>query len=373
LSSNPDIEAAVEAAPAPPAVNQAWFLQSAGRVFGPLVEDEMRGYFRAGMVKPGDAIAMPGQVGTVSAIEAAALLGMAPPPPATASAAAPATTPPTSIVVKQVGEPSRVGRMLVLFALVAIVGLAYLVLHEPAQPRQDTSRPTAQQPGEPVASNTPQTESAPAAPAFDAPSFAPPPRSTSTTAPPIPTAVQKTRAETAPTDDPAPTAGSDDWWSQASQLYDQQNWTALQAHADKWTQAQPRRDLAWWYLGVARYRQGDYPGTVAAAQQAIAISPRYVKARWLLSDGYMGTLQWHKSLDILNELLREQPNDAGLWNDIGIDQANLGEYDDSIAALEKAVQLDPGYRQAWVNLAQSYASFGNMDRAKAALAKANTL
>jgi len=365
------IEAAVEAAPSAPVANEAWFLHSAGRVFGPLDEDQMRGYFRAGMVKANDTIAVASMVGTVSALEAAALLGVAP-PTQVGTAAAPA---PTSIVVRQVGEKSSSGALVAVFALVVLIGGAYFYFHKPLQ------LPDAQStaPAEPVGKSAPEAEAL-VPEAANTPPVAPRPTPSfeMEVSTPVSTrepTIAPARAEAAPPAQGtnAPVQASDEWWDAADRFYASQDWAGLAGHTEKWTQAQPQRDVAWWYLGVARYQLADYAASIAAAQRALAISPGFHKARWLLSDSYLKAKQWRKSLDELNVLLKVFPEDARLWNDIGIDQANLGEYDDSIAAFEKAVQIDPAYKRAWVNLAQNYAYFGNMDRANAAMAKAKSL
>jgi hypothetical protein len=364
--SNPILEAATEAVASPPVVNAGWFLHSVGKIFGPVDEAEIRGYFRAGMIKASDLIAVDGQVGTVSAIEAAVLLGE--PPPAAQSAGPVVRT--TTVVVTQIGESSRVGGLLAVLALVAVIGIAYFSLHKPAElsavtftaPTVSTQPSPTPPAGEPPANATP-------AQAYDPFTANPLPTTNEVApaAPALPIAAPSSMQE------PSQTSSSDEWWSEASRLFDRKDWAALQAHAEKWTQAEPRRDLAWWYLGVATYWQGNYAATIDAASRAVAISPNYVNARWLLSDGYLRTQQWRKSLDILNDLADDAPNDARLWNDIGIDQANLGEYDEAVNALEKAVKLDPGYKLAWKNLAQAYARFGQLDKAHAAVDKVNSL
>jgi hypothetical protein len=81
-----------------------WILHSLaqGRRFGPLTEDELRNYFRAGMVKSVDRLSAPGDAALRPAAEVAALLDLPapvgppppelpPPAPKLASAAAPAT------------------------------------------------------------------------------------------------------------------------------------------------------------------------------------------------------------------------------------------------------------------------------------------
>ena len=379
MSSEQPVAAPAAAAPSR-VVNEAWFLHSAGRVFGPMDEHDIRSYFRAGMVKANDTLASPGQVGKVSALEAAALLGLPAPMAAAANTSTAPLAPPTAILVTEVGEAARMRRMYVALAVAVVAGALYFIFHAPYQPPSNdaanlpfavTSLPQApiESPTEAFVASTEPTQQA-GAPAAADPFAAQTMEKVSV--PSKPASYFDNLALPAATE-AAPAGGSvsDEWWRTASQLKDQKDWANLRAHAQQWTQAQPHRDLAWWYLGVAHYRLGDYASTVAACDKGLAVSPRHMRMRWLKSDAYIGLSRWQDSLGILNVLVREEPREEGLWNDVGLDYSHLGEYDDAIAALEKAVQLDPGFRLAWGNLAQAYAHFGNMDRANAALAKAN--
>src|SRR5687767_10723588 len=77
--------------------DNGWYLHSQGRRFGPLSEDDLRGYFRAGMVKSVDRITVPGQAAMLAAAEVAAMLGetapVGPPPAPIAPVATPAAPP----------------------------------------------------------------------------------------------------------------------------------------------------------------------------------------------------------------------------------------------------------------------------------------
>jgi|SRR5690349_20382524 len=62
-----------------------WYLNGRGRSFGPLTEEELRGYFAAGMVRPVDTVAAPDASVPLTAAAAARRLGLPPmpePPPA---------------------------------------------------------------------------------------------------------------------------------------------------------------------------------------------------------------------------------------------------------------------------------------------------
>jgi Flp pilus assembly protein TadD len=358
---------------AAPVPNDAWYLHGQGRRFGPLTEDDMRGYFRAGMVKGNDLVAILGQVGTVSATVAATHLGAPAPAPASTQGT-PAASAPAAIVVTQTGTRTS-GVLVALGLFVAVVGVAYFKLHVPAG-AADASAEVASVP----ASNTAQARPGAQVQAADWQPNSPlsllgspqaTPSAAEATPPPVPeaaAAVATNPAMQAATTD-GPRAATIDWAKDARALWG--NWSSLLAHAQKWTGAEPRNAWAWWYLGVARGNVGDQGGAITDFQQGLAVDPGHFRLRWALANGYAAQHRHRESTQLLQALIREQPGEAGLWSDLGYDWAQLGEYDETVAALEKAVQLDPKNRRAWSNLAWAYAKFGYKDRSQDATARAN--
>jgi hypothetical protein len=373
LSSNPS--AAIPGAPAAaPVPNDAWYLHSQGRRFGPLTEDDMRGYFRAAMVKGNDTIGVPGQVGTVPASEAAAMLGMPAPAPAPVASAPVGPAAPTYIQVTETGTRTS-GVLIGLGLLVAVCGFAYFKLHvpegstqaaEPVEIVQADEAPAAPAPVQ--AEWTPGSSSSLLGSAQTAEPAGAPAATTSNEA----AAVASNPAMQAAPSGTRPASGSDAWWNQASELFKASDWPGLEAHSLKWTLAEPRRDIAYWYLGSARHHQGNYSGAIEANRQGLVVNPSHFKMRWAMANSYQELGQHRESVQLVQGLIREQPGDARLWTDLGYDWAQLGEYNESVAALEKAVQLDPNYRLAWQNLVWAYAKFGYPDKSKDALARGNS-
>lgn len=350
-----------------PVRNDAWILHSQGRRFGPLTEDEMRGYFRAGMVKAGDSIEMPGAPAAVTAEAVATLLGMPAP------VAGPAATPlPTSIVFLPPQE-SRSGGLVIAVALVAIIGVAgfaiYRMLQLPSADELATATPAAVHvlgPADAPVADAPvvATQSRPAAAPASA---AAPAEAVAALAP------QAAEGPAAPPATHAVGTVPDDFWSRAASLATAQDWSALLAHAGHWTTAEPASERAWWYLGLANMRLGSLGEAETAYLKVLQISPGHFDARWSLSNVYLRTNRHRDAGQLLQELVREQPGNAGAWQDLGVAMAGSGEFDDAVAAYEKALQIAPNYRLAWSNLAHCYARFGYMDRAKVAAANANSL
>jgi tetratricopeptide (TPR) repeat protein len=355
-------------AEADPVPNDAWYLHSPGRRFGPLTEDEMRGYFRAGMVKINDSVAVAGQVGLVPSAQAATLLGMAPPAPGEFAVAPVAT----SIIVTERREHG-IGGLVALGVFVGLVGIAYFSLHKPATLDAPTTSASAE--AAPAFELAPAQQVAPSqSPAqSSSPDFAIATSPGAENAPAVDSvpATQVIAAEGVRPTVTEPTAPTDSWRIEAQRLLDASDWTALKDHAGKWAAAESGRDMAWWYLGIANAKLENWAAAIDAYQHALAITPNHFKVRWALAASYMNSQHYRESADLLNALVKEDPGTPLLWRDLGVAMSNLGEYDESIAALQKATQLDPANRQTWADLGQTYAHFGYMDKAREAIAHAN--
>ena len=112
------------------------------------------------------------------------------------------------------------------------------------------------------------------------------------------------------------------------------DWTAPSRPADP-----PRAQLSAYDQGVAAVRAGDY-------QRALSSLQRVVDAN---------------------------ANDADAWNYIGFSQRNLGHFDESLAAYEKALAINPDHRGAHEYLGELYLKTGNLDKAQQQLAKLQAL
>lgn len=345
----------------------SWYLHSQGRRFGPLSEDEIRGYFHAGMVKAGDLITMPGQAEMKTAAEAAEILGEAPPvaapgahvhvptpsrpiaptgvgagPNAVPGQGLPVLPSPTLFIEKKdslswVVPVACIG----VLALVLYLGLAMLRKFQASiDPQSPLSKSLA----------VPQVEQAPA----DNPSANP------TSAPPSPTV-------------PAgfgDASVSNEWLVKADRLSREADWSGLQAHSRQWSLAEPGRDMPWIYLGVAHANLQQNGLAIDALNEVLKTQPKHPVARSALADVYLQSGQFQLAADILRELAPADSGNARLWNNLGNAYFGIGNYDESVKALETAVGLAPDNQRAWGNLAKAYESGGYPEKAAAARMKA---
>jgi hypothetical protein len=355
--------------------SDAWYLHSQGRRYGPLSEDELRGYFRAGMVKAGDVVAMPGRAGKTAAAEVAALLGESAPVPAPSFTPQmrPATKMPDSIgfganalpdvrlspllMMSTPVEASRNVRWGLALAGILVMALAlYAGLSLLRRVQSIHDRPASV-----------SVESVDATHALtNAPDNArrsrPKPRVAAIASHPVPAAPSIGGSTT-----------QDEWFSTADRLYKDSDWLGLHTHSRKWISAEPLRDLPWLFFGIANAGLGQDTQAIDALNRVLPTQPNYPQSRAALAQVYFHARQFQNAANVFHELIRTDPDNARLWNDLGRSYFAIERYADSINALETAVKLDPAFQDAWNNLGAVYQRSGNPESAAQAFAKANAL
>jgi TolB-like protein/Flp pilus assembly protein TadD len=79
-----------------------------------------------------------------------------------------------------------------------------------------------------------------------------------------------------------------------------------------------------------------------AAETALRLAPDLPQAQVAISWVYgWGNGDFGKALDALEVAVRGLPNDARLWERVGFTHRRLGNWNESVAAFDKATQLDP--------------------------------
>jgi tetratricopeptide (TPR) repeat protein len=105
-------------------------------------------------------------------------------------------------------------------------------------------------------------------------------------------------------------------------------------------------------------RQADK--AITPLEQAHALEPRHAEAALNLSGAYILTGRFAKAVPILEELARQQPDNPGVWTNLGA--AYLGnpvlagdeQQQRAIAAFERALALDPVAPHVAYNLGLIY-------------------
>lgn len=78
---------------------------------------------------------------------------------------------------------------------------------------------------------------------------------------------------------------------------------------------------------------------------------------------------YSRARDLLEDVVEREPRNADAWNWLGFSERNLGNYDASLAAYEKALAIEPEHRGALEYLGELYLQTGEVQKAKAQLEK----
>jgi len=99
--------------------------------------------------------------------------------------------------------------------------------------------------------------------------------------------------------------------------------------------------------------------TEEQAQEILKIYPEAVDAKRLLATAYRLQKMPQKGLDVLAPLLAEHTDSPDLFHEIAQCQGGVGQGDDAIRSLRKAVTIDPKHAAAWQSLGHQLAVTGD--------------
>lgn len=111
---------------------------------------------------------------------------------------------------------------------------------------------------------------------------------------------------------------------------------------------------AWTELGKAYFVLQRFPEAITAHREAVRLAPtvpghRYWLAVALKDGGHVG-----EALALDRQLVAELPDDTNTWRQLGYAAATAARVEDAIAALERAVALEPAQPRAWNALMMLY-------------------
>ena len=106
----------------------------------------------------------------------------------------------------------------------------------------------------------------------------------------------------------------------------------------------PRYDLAAIGMGRAGLAEGDPAGALKAFQWAMELNPHNYLVKLAMAQAYAQLGRMPDAANLEKEVLTAHPEDGKANSDYGVTLVHMGQYQDGLAALQKAVQL--GYRTA---------------------------
>jgi cytochrome c-type biogenesis protein CcmH/NrfG len=114
----------------------------------------------------------------------------------------------------------------------------------------------------------------------------------------------------------------------------------------------------------------DKVGRIAMAQQLVARDPKNVQAWIQLGNDFFDTNQYQKSIEAYGRALELQPDNPDVLTDQGVMYRAVGQFEQAIANFEKAQKVAPTHLQSLINIAVVYdTDLKKTDKAVAALEK----
>lgn len=131
------------------------------------------------------------------------------------------------------------------------------------------------------------------------------------------------------------------------------------------TQADPELESAWYFLGMARYRQEDYPGALAAFEESLALGPTRPGTRLMIGKLYETTGAYDQAVQVYQDEVRFRRGKDVLPVLCAIGRALYlaGRPADAVVPLQKAVTEDPRYVEAVYYLGLSNHALGKYEAA----------
>ncbi len=118
--------------------------------------------------------------------------------------------------------------------------------------------------------------------------------------------------------------------------------------------------LRWpYYLGVIHARQGRHDAAVSAFEASLEIDPTLLPALKGKARSLLEQRRLNESLIIYSELLQEEPHDPQIRNGLGKVYAALGNSEDAVIHLARAVAMSPDFGEAHYALALTYRDLGD--------------
>lgn len=78
----------------------------------------------------------------------------------------------------------------------------------------------------------------------------------------------------------------------------------------------------------------------------------------------IGQKDWTGAIEVLGSFTRANPSNADGFNLLGYSLRHLKRYDESLAAYNKALTIDPKHRGAHEYIGEAYIQLGQLDKAK---------
>jgi serine/threonine-protein kinase len=155
-------------------------------------------------------------------------------------------------------------------------------------------------------------------------------------------------------------------------LIAEKKYPEARAVLEKVVQRDPLMDVAWANLGVAYRALGDYARGLRAMQTSIKLNPRYFRHQAYLARFFYEFGEYDRSVAACRKALELKPGSQTLWNDLGATYLKLSRLKDAAIALTESLKIEEN-ALGHSNLGTTYYSLGQFEEAAKSYRRATEL
>ncbi|MDX2270440.1 MAG: TIGR03032 family protein [Cyanobacteriota bacterium] len=115
-------------------------------------------------------------------------------------------------------------------------------------------------------------------------------------------------------------------------------------------------------LGNAAHAQGNREEAVYYFRRCLELAPEMKVARYNLGVTYGDLGQWQEAEYYLQALIKEDPDNPKIYNSLGFIYTNQNRLSEAIPCYEKALQIDPQFADAHMNIGMALLKLGQLQR-----------
>ena len=131
-------------------------------------------------------------------------------------------------------------------------------------------------------------------------------------------------------------------------------------------------DKGWYALGIAYKDNGDIENAKKAFEETVRLNKKHYKAHKSLGEIFIDLEQYDNAVASLKAAIAIKSNYSAAYHALGITygKEKLEDYNRSVEALSKAVELSPREVLSWFHLSEAYNELGECEKAKEAALEA---
>ncbi len=135
----------------------------------------------------------------------------------------------------------------------------------------------------------------------------------------------------------------------------------------------PDKHEAYYNMGNAYGKLGEYQKAINAYQKAIEIKPDDNKAYYNMGNAYDELKEYQKAINAYQKAIEIKPDYDGAYNNMGVAYNKLKEYQKAINVYQKAIEIKPDNHGAYYNMGNAYGELKEYQKAINAYQKASAI